>query len=81
MRSISLVQNAATILLLTLWVPNHSFATEPSSKSVTSAQTISSTSKDYSGATRCHVEDERMRCSASERVRFIPSAGETRGSE
>jgi len=80
-RSISLVRNAATILLLTLWIPNHSFAAEPSSKSVTSAQTIPSASKDYSGATRRHVEVERMRCSADERGRFIPSAGENRGSK
>ena len=42
MRSISLVPNAATILLLSLWIPNYSFAAEPSSKSVTSAQTIPS---------------------------------------
>jgi hypothetical protein len=79
-RSISLVRNAATILLLSSWIPNHSFV-EPSSKSVTSAQTMSSESKDYREATRRHVEVERMRRRFDERDRFIPSAGETRGSE
>jgi len=43
-RSISLVPNAATILLLSLWIPN-SFAAKPSGKSVTSARTIPSASK------------------------------------
>jgi hypothetical protein len=44
-RTISLVSNAVTILLLSFWIPNNPFPAEPSSKSMTSAQTIPSASK------------------------------------
>jgi hypothetical protein len=71
------------LLLLSLWIPNYSFAARAEQQVVTSAQTISLGIEDCSEATRRHAEDERAPASQSAISRadsFLP-AGEIRGSE
>ena len=81
MRSISLVPNAATTLLLSPWIPNYSFAGE-------AEQHVCYVGADYFPrhrrllrATRRHAEDERALASQSAispADSFLP-AGEIRG--
>jgi hypothetical protein len=74
-RSISQVPNAATILLLSLWIPNYSFAGRAEQQVVTSAHTISLGIEDCSGDSL--PRRRRARSRIAERYqpgRFIPTS-------
>jgi hypothetical protein len=71
-RSISLVPNAATILLL-LWIPNDSFAYGIQQQVCDFGADRSLGIEDYSEAIRLHIKGEPARAERDERGQFILS--------